>query len=84
MILELVSEAEEVVDIDHHLPSSLSTTTTSMAPLSVAGFIEFHVLDTDPDIDLTYCIIEKTWIPRLFFYIKCDDGALEADVYVTD
>lgn len=29
---------------------------TSIAPLSVAGLIEFHVLDTDPPILRTYCI----------------------------
>ena len=29
---------------------------TSIAPLSVAGLIEFHVLDTDPPILRTYCM----------------------------
>ena len=29
---------------------------TSMAPLKVAGLMEFHVLDTEPEIDRTYCI----------------------------
>jgi hypothetical protein len=37
-------------------PSSCSTTMTSMAPLRVAGLIEFHVLDTEPEMDRTYCI----------------------------
>lgn len=39
-----------------HPPSSCSTTITSMAPLSVAGLIEFHVLDTGPLKLRTYCI----------------------------
>lgn len=30
---------------------------TSIAPLRVAGFIEFHVLETEPDIDRTYCMV---------------------------
>jgi len=29
---------------------------TSMAPLSVAGLMEFHVFETDPLMLLTYCI----------------------------
>lgn len=29
-----------------------------MAPLRVAGLIEFHVFETDPLILLTYCIVE--------------------------
>ena len=29
---------------------------TSIAPLKVAGLIEFQVLDTEPDIDRTYCM----------------------------
>jgi hypothetical protein len=37
-------------------PSSCSTTMTSIAPLRVAGLIEFHVLDTEPDKDRTYCM----------------------------
>jgi hypothetical protein len=37
-------------------PSSCSTTITSMAPLRVAGFIEFHVFETDPLMLLTYCM----------------------------
>ena len=37
-------------------PSFCSTTITSMAPLSVAGLIEFHVLDTDPPRLRTYCM----------------------------
>lgn len=39
-----------------NLPSLPSTTTTSIAPLRVAGFIEFHVFDTEPEIERTYCI----------------------------
>ena len=37
-------------------PSSCSTTMTSIAPLSVAGLIEFQVFDTEPPRLLTYCI----------------------------
>jgi hypothetical protein len=29
---------------------------TSIAPLRVAGLMEFHVLDTEPEMDRTYCI----------------------------
>ena len=29
---------------------------TSIAPLSVAGLIEFQVFDTEPEIDRTYCM----------------------------
>ena len=38
-------------------PSGCCTTITSIAPLKVAGFIEFHVLETAPDIERTYCIL---------------------------
>ena len=41
------------------LPSSCSSTITSIAPLSVAGLIEFHVLDTDPLMLRTYCILGR-------------------------
>ena len=37
-------------------PSSCSTTMTSIAPLRVAGLIEFHVLETEPDKERTYCM----------------------------
>jgi hypothetical protein len=37
-------------------PSARSTTTTSMAPLRVAGLMEFQVLDTEPEMERTYCI----------------------------
>ena len=37
-------------------PSSCSTTMTSMAPLKVAGLMEFHVLVTELLTLLTYCI----------------------------
>lgn len=33
-------------------------TITSIAPLKVAGLIEFQVLDTEPLILRTYCILE--------------------------
>lgn len=42
-----------------HVPSSSSTTMTSIAPLKVAGLIEFQVFETDPLILLTYCILAK-------------------------
>jgi hypothetical protein len=38
------------------LPSSCSITITSIAPLKVAGFMEFQVLETEPLMLLTYCI----------------------------
>lgn len=41
------------------VPSSCSTTITSMAPLRVAGLMEFHVFETDPLILLTYCIFDN-------------------------
>lgn len=37
-------------------PSSCSTTITSIAPERVAGFIEFQVLETEPEMERTYCI----------------------------
>lgn len=40
----------------YYSPSSCSITMTSIAPLSVAGLMEFHVFDTDPLILRTYCI----------------------------
>ena len=39
------------------LPSGCSTTITSIAPLSVAGLMEFQVLETAPDMERTYCIL---------------------------
>jgi hypothetical protein len=42
---------------------------TSMAPLRVAGLIEFHVLDTDPEMDRTYCIP--------LYVRKCYDEAVQ-------
>jgi hypothetical protein len=38
------------------LPSSCSTTMTSIAPLNVAGLIEFQLLETPLVMDRTYCI----------------------------
>lgn len=38
------------------LPSTCSTTITSIAPLNVAGLMEFHVFETDPPILRTYCM----------------------------
>lgn len=40
-----------------NLPSSSSTTITSIAPLNVAGLMEFQVFETDPLMLLTYCIL---------------------------
>lgn len=40
-------------------PSSCSITITSMAPLNVAGLIEFHVLETEPLILRTYCMVSE-------------------------
>lgn len=37
-------------------PSSCSTTMTSIAPLRVAGLIEFQVFETEPEMERTYCI----------------------------
>lgn len=45
--------------LDHHSPSSCSMTITSIAPLNVAGLIEFHVLETEPPILRTYCIVPE-------------------------
>lgn len=42
--------------IDMNAPSSCSTTTTSIAPERVDGLMEFHVFDTEPDSERTYCI----------------------------
>jgi len=55
-----------------NVPSSCSTTITSMAPLRVAGLMEFHVFETEPLILLTYCIVD---IERLKLNIhSADDG----------
>lgn len=39
------------------VPSSCSTTITSMAPLRVAGLIEFHAVETESLRFLTYCMV---------------------------
>ena len=44
------------------VPSSCSTTITSMAPLSVDGLMEFHVLETDPLMLLTYCMAGDVFV----------------------
>lgn len=50
-----IGETSQIAD-SMSVPSSCSTTTTSIAPLKVAGFIEFHVLETEPPKLRTYCI----------------------------
>jgi hypothetical protein len=50
-----ICEASEHHEIDDS-PSSCSMTITSIAPLKVAGFMEFQVLETEPLMLLTYCI----------------------------
>ena len=55
-LIDTVNYKNQAWQEDLCVPSSCSITITSIAPLSVAGLIEFHVLDTDPPILLTYCI----------------------------
>lgn len=47
---------KDSIDVEIYIPSSCSTTITSIAPLSVAGLMEFHVLDTEPPMLRTYCM----------------------------
>lgn len=56
------------------LPSSCSTTITSIAPLKVAGLMEFHVLDTDPPILRTYCILLGSQLQSSKFSIQVIDS----------
>lgn len=56
ILIYMVSRGRKAWLYDQSVPSSCSTTMTSIAPLSVAGLMEFHVLDTEPPILLTYCI----------------------------
>jgi len=41
------------------VPSSCSTTMTSIAPLRVAGLIEFHAVETESLRFLTYCMFGR-------------------------
>lgn len=51
-------ESALIYIISRNIPSSCSTTTTSIAPLSVAGLIEFQVFETDPLKLRTYCMAQ--------------------------
>ena len=67
------------------MPSSCSTTMTSIAPDNVAGLIEFHVLETPLPRLRTYCIVYK----QRKYHTPPEDavgrkGALEHDETVPD
>lgn len=56
------------------LPSSCSITMTSIAPLNVAGLMEFHVFDTEPLILRTYCISQAQRSGK-FWALRAEEGA---------
>jgi hypothetical protein len=65
------------------IPSSRSTTTTSIAPLSVAGLMEFQVLDTDPlmdpEMERTYCILDSKLVHDMLEIEKCSREQEESE-----